>query len=157
MMFEPFGQLPPPPRPRPRAGECRVCGCTADQACVTSWWRVDEEHPSDFARRLRETVADTPARTCGWTDDTRTLCTRCHGTRQPTAYQLGELIRIRQVLGRVRVVAAGPGAALVIEAPGQRLGLEQIPRLTLDPYGKVRGTTRKFRVGEYGVPSGVAA
>lgn len=121
--------------PARRAGECRYCGCTDQEACIsyTSDPRADDG--------LR------PTGTCHWVEDD--LCSRCHGPDAPTRHQEGELARIRSRVGPYRLERAAidgdlnitllePAPFNVLERAG--LGRDWIAKRTIviDPRGRPR-------------------
>lgn len=96
-------------------GICRACGCTDDYACDGG---------------------------CTWVEET--LCSACHGPKQPTRRQAGEIARIEDRQGPVVVRPASlPGCleAILYGSPDDRqFRLENghpARSLTLDPRGRV--------------------
>lgn len=86
-------------RPAPEIrtpGRCRVCGCTDDVACIIGGGIPELGYTE----------------TCAWVE--ADLCSRCHGPSRPTRAQEGELARIRDRKGALRIRRGPQAGELVV-------------------------------------------
>jgi hypothetical protein len=87
---------------RPPARQCRVCGCTDDDACVTDVGMADSGRPPNDPAAHTARAVDRGH--CYWIGEPGDICSRCHSAHRPTMRQVHEVERIQARVGPVTIL-----------------------------------------------------